>query len=215
MIRGQPKPPQIQQTPSAIASNPAVSSQPYQSRSPPTASPRQRPSSSRVNSPRVDYEYRYAEMRHNTIVPPTSGLVPRHSYGGYQPNFDTVNASPSDFYQQSMGSYSDPNVTVTTMDINSLYPPAFTPSTLTPPETVNFDPFAFTVPTFTFDSPPQEVASGSGQNAVQQEHVLYYFEHVRKMQFMFAGSNLVSNIIYSVSPKHLLVCSHTKILFSH
>jgi hypothetical protein len=75
---------------------------------------------------------------------------------------------------------------------------SFPPSTLSPPELGNFD-FSLTVP-FTFESQPQRVASSPGPNAVQQEHVLYYFEHVRKMQFIFAGSNLVTNIIYSVRP---------------
>jgi len=195
MIRGQPRP-HIQPNSQSMASNQAAHPQPYPSRSPPAASPRARPSSSGVNNPSSDYEYRYADMHHsrqNTLVPPISGLAHRHSYhGGYQP-------PPTSIYHQSAASYSDPNLAA--LDISSIYSPSsmsLTPSTLNPSETANFDPFTLTVP-FTYDSQPQEVASSCGQNAVQQEHVLYYFEHVRKMQFIFAGSNLVTNIIYSVS----------------
>jgi hypothetical protein len=187
-----------------MAPTPVVPSQPYPSRSPPSASPRPRPSSSGMTSPSLDYELRYADIHHsrqNTIVPSISGLSHRRSYrGGLQPNFEpTTVASSSQLYHQSTASYSDPNVA--TLDMSSLYSPApmsFT-STLSPPETENYDPFSLTIPTFTIDQ-PQGVASSSGQNAVQQEHVLYYFEHVRKMQFIFAGSNFVTNIIYSVSP---------------
>jgi len=190
MIRGQPK---INSTSQSTASSTTVPSRPYPLRSPPSASPRPRPSSSGVGSPSVD---RYAHSRQDTIVPPISGLVHRRSYhGGLQPS---VESTASQLYHQSTASYSDPNVA--TIDMNSLYPStsmSFTPA-LTPPETENFDPFPFTVPTFIIDQ-PQGIASSPSQNAVQQEHVLYYFEHVRKMQFIFAGSNLVTNILYSVS----------------
>lgn len=202
MIRGQPRP----HTNSGTSrSNPVVPSQPYPARSPPSASPRPRPSSSGVNSPSLDYEYRYGDMHHsrqNTMVPPTSGLIHRRSYHGgeLQPNFDLTTASSSHLYHQSAASYSDPNVA--TLDMSSLFPPVSMSfaSTLTPAETGNYDSFSLTVPTFTMDSQSHGVTSSSGQNAVQQEHVLYYFEHVRRMQFIFAGSNLVTNIIYSVSP---------------
>lgn len=185
----------MQSTSPSVASTVAVPSRPYPSRSPPAASPRPRPSSSGMNK---DYDYRH-HSRQNTVVPPISGRVHRRSYhGGFQPSFEPPAASSSQLYHQSTGSYSEPNVA--TLDMSSMFPStpmSFTSSTLSP-EIGNFDPFSLTVPSFPFDS-QLGVASSSGQNAVQQEHVLYYFEHVRKMQFIFAGSNLVTNIIYSVS----------------
>src|ERR1700733_8947827 len=193
MIRGQPRP-QAQSTSTSAASTTAIPSQPYPSRSPPAASPRPRPSSSSMNG---DNDYRH-HSRQNTVVPQISGRAHRRSYhGGFQPNVEPATTPSSQLYHQSAGSYSDPNVA--TLDINPMFPStdmSFPPSTLSPPELGNFD-FSLTVP-FTFESQPQRVASSPGPNAVQQEHVLYYFEHVRKMQFIFAGSNLVTNIIYSV-----------------
>lgn len=47
-------------------------------------------------------------------------------------------------------------------------------------------------------SPPPPVPFISGQNNVQGDHVIYYFEHVRKVQYMFAG-NTFTNATYSVS----------------
>jgi C6 transcription factor Pro1 len=192
MIRGQPRPP-AQSNPPSAASTVAIPSQPYPSRSPPAASPRPRPSSSSMNR---DNDYRH-HTRQNTVVPPISGRAHRNNYhGGFQPNVEPATTSSSRLYQTA-GSYSDPNVA--SLDINSIFPStnmSFPQSTLSPPEIGNFDHFTSTLP-FTFDSQPQ-VASNPGPNAVQQEHVLYYFEHVRKMQFIFAGSNLVTNIIYSV-----------------
>jgi hypothetical protein len=191
MIRGQPRP-HSQSTSSSTASGPVIPSQPYASRSPPVASPRPRPSSSGMKSP-DDYRH---HSRQNTVVPP---VVHRRSYhGGFQPNFEATTSSQ--LYNQLSASYSDPNLAA--IDLSSIFPPSslsFTPSTLSPPETGNFDTFSLTAPSFTFDSQLQGVASNSGQNAVQQEHVLYYFEHVRKIQYIFAGSNLITNMIYSVS----------------
>ncbi len=38
----------------------------------------------------------------------------------------------------------------------------------------------------------------SGQNSIQENHVMYYFENVRLVHFLFAG-NATTNITYSVS----------------
>jgi hypothetical protein len=50
----------------------------------------------------------------------------------------------------------------------------------------------------------QTPATFSGQNSfVQGQHVLYYFEHVRRMQYIFAG-NSITNITYSVCELSLI-----------
>jgi hypothetical protein len=49
-------------------------------------------------------------------------------------------------------------------------------------------------------APVHGLAPLAGQSAVHCDHVLYYFEHVRKMQYPFAG-NSVTNVTYSVSLK--------------
>jgi hypothetical protein len=57
-------------------------------------------------------------------------------------------------------------------------------------------------PQFHFDlpvsSPGHAFAPLAGQSTLQGDHVLYYFEQVRKLQYIFAG-NAVTNVTYSVS----------------
>jgi len=48
-------------------------------------------------------------------------------------------------------------------------------------------------------SPPPSVSLTPGHNNVQGDHVIYYFEHVRKIQNLFAG-NTFTNATYSVNP---------------
>lgn len=50
-------------------------------------------------------------------------------------------------------------------------------------------------------SPPAPLPFIAGQNNVQGDHVIYYFEHVRKIQLIFAG-NTFTNATYSVSFDH-------------
>lgn len=198
MIRGQPRTTVQSASSSARAavSPPVVPSQPRSAASTPAS----RPSSSGVqNSPNVEYN-RYSESRHNrqnsAHLAPISGLAQRRSYHGSssQANYEPTHAAPSHYYGMPAASYSDPSLT--SMDVNAMYPSpnaSYSPSSLTTPDAVNFDPFSLAVPAFAYESQPQSFSSISGQNAVQQEHVLYYFEHVRKMQFIFA-SNSVTNI---------------------
>jgi hypothetical protein len=46
-------------------------------------------------------------------------------------------------------------------------------------------------------SPTQGLALLAGQGSVQGDHVLYYFEHVRRLQYIFAG-NSITNVTYSM-----------------
>ncbi|KAG6851141.1 hypothetical protein H0H93_001021 [Arthromyces matolae] len=57
-------------------------------------------------------------------------------------------------------------------------------------------------PSFDFELRPSSPLTApisliAGQNTVQSDHVLYYFEHVRKIQLMFAG-NTFTNATYSI-----------------
>jgi hypothetical protein len=52
-------------------------------------------------------------------------------------------------------------------------------------------------------SPPPSVSLIPGQNNVQGDHVIYYFEHVRKVQNLFAG-NTFTNATYSVSSSYVV-----------
>lgn len=87
-----------------------------------------------------------------------------------------------------------------------LHPPFFYPQSVTPisssSDSLNLDlsqlagsqdPRLFEFPP---PSPPPPLPFVVGQNNVQ-DHIIYYFEHVRKTQFIFAG-NTLTNATYSV-----------------
>ncbi|KAJ6624041.1 fungal-specific transcription factor domain-containing protein [Mycena sp. CBHHK59/15] len=114
-------------------------------------------------------------------------------------------ASNSAFHQLPAASWSDPTIN-TPVDFNSSIfqydsPQSSTPgSSLIPP--LDFD-FAQLGNNGGFDfevrapSPEQVFPLFSGQNSLQENHVIYYFEHVRKVQYIFAG-NTVTNITCSM-----------------
>jgi hypothetical protein len=95
----------------------------------------------------------------------------------------------------------------------------FFPQDSSPPAPINthlYDYNPFTIPEMPVPSPTPtpSFAPLAGQSTVQGEHVLYYFEHVRRMQYVFAG-NAITNVTYSVRFHTMLrikVCSLTTIL---
>jgi hypothetical protein len=95
----------------------------------------------------------------------------------------------------------------------------FFPQSSTPPAPINphlYDYGPFTIPDMPVPSPTPapSFAPVAGQSTVQGEHVLYYFEHVRRMQYVFAG-NAVTNVTYSVrfhTMLHIKLCPLTTIL---
>lgn len=207
MIRGQPRTSLHSASPSSahpISPPPIVPSQSYPSRPSSTAShPGTRPTMNHSNS---DFDARYVDPRHSrqtAMAPPISSSVHRRSYHGPSPTglsgFEPQAPQPN--YHHLSASYSDPNLAA--LDLTSLYSPNSFPSasTLSTPETLNYDPLSFGVPSFPFEPQPQNFSPVSTQNTVQHDHVLYYFEHVRKMQFIFARGNLVTNTIFSVSAR--------------
>ncbi|KAJ7707437.1 fungal-specific transcription factor domain-containing protein [Mycena rosella] len=135
----------------------------------------------------VDYPYQYAQPRHNSMYPAMPG------------------ASNSAFYHLPPGSFSDPNIN-TPVDFNqSIFnnyesPVSSTPSsTQIPPLDFDFaqlgnDGFDFAVRA---PSPEQLAPLFSGHSSLQENHCIYYFEHVRKVQYIFAG-NTVTNVTCSM-----------------
>ncbi|KAJ7285217.1 fungal-specific transcription factor domain-containing protein [Mycena rebaudengoi] len=126
---------------------------------------------------------------------------PRHSMYPGMPG-----ASNSAFHHLPAASYSDPSVN--TIDFNtSIFQQYDSPQSISPAPGSNMIPpldFDFAQlgnGGFDFEvrapSPVQSLPLFSGQNSLQENHVIYYFEHVRKVQFLFAG-NTVTNITCSM-----------------
>lgn len=194
MIRGQPRPNAHSTSPTAQPR--VVPSQPF----PMMQTPGDSPPASGLNTPNPEYSYtgRRRPQTASTMPPPVASH--RTSYhGSFQSTgYDPSGGAPSQVYHQPASSYSDPGFS--NLDINTFFPGsavAFDSHSagLSTPESHSFD--FLTMPT-TYEPIPHEVPSATGPDALQTQHVLYYFEHVRKMQFVFAGSNLVTNIMYSV-----------------
>lgn len=198
MIRGQPRTNAHGST-SPSAPPRGAAPRPYPRRSPGGGSP----PASGLTTPNPEYRYNGRRRpQHAVTMPPP--VTHRQSYNGsYQaptPGFDVAGGS-SQMYLHPPSSYSDPSFS--NIDIASLFPTgplAFDPQAAgiaATPDSATFD-FSLTVPSAgPYEPLPQEVPA-AGPDPVQTQHVLYYFEHVRKMQFAFAGSNLVTNTMYSV-----------------
>ncbi|KAF7336814.1 Zn(2)-C6 fungal-type domain-containing protein [Mycena venus] len=131
----------------------------------------------------VDYSYQYA---------------PRHSMFPAMPG-----ASNSAFYHLPAVSFSDPSV-ASPVEFNANIfgaqqfdsPPG---STQIPPLDFDFaqlgnDGFDFAVRA---PSPEQAFPLFAGHSSLQENHCIYYFEHVRKVQYIFAG-NTVTNVTCSM-----------------
>jgi hypothetical protein len=115
--------------------------------------------------------------------------------------------SSSSFPHLPLASFNVPNIN--TVDLNSSFfhysPPSTTPISSSSANPLGFD-FQHVSTTqensgFEFDlhspSPAPNIPLLSGQNSIQGEHVIYYFEHVRKVEYIFAG-NAVTNVTYSL-----------------
>ena len=206
MIRGQPRTSAPTTSPSAqITSPPIIPSQSsYSSRPSSTTSSGRRPTSTMTNANTVDP--RYSNLRQNrTMAPPPSKLAQRHSYQG-SVSHSPYDASPqaSNFTLLPTASYSDTNLA--SIDLTSLYSPNFPAPQITTPDSLPYDHMSFGALPSQFENLQQHFPIV--QNTIQHDHVLYYFEHVRKMQFIFPRGNLVTNIIFSVSIHDLHIYSY-------
>ncbi|KAJ7170903.1 fungal-specific transcription factor domain-containing protein [Mycena crocata] len=142
----------------------------------------------------VDYSYQYAshQPRHNSMYPAMPG------------------ASNSAFYHLPAVSFSDPTINspneFSTNEFNTNIfnqfdsPVSSTPSsTQIPPLDFDFaqlgnDGFDFAIRA---PSPEQAFPLFAGHSSLQENHCIYYFEHVRKVQYIFAG-NTVTNVTCSM-----------------
>jgi hypothetical protein len=119
-------------------------------------------------------------------------------------------ASNSTFHQLPAASYSDPNLTG--YDLGTPFFQQYSPQTSSlGSEPHEFDFAGLGIPQnhgdFNFDvrppSPIQNIHTHSSSSASTQEnHVMYYFENVRKLHFLL-GSNAITNVTYSVSALNL------------
>ncbi|KAJ7762010.1 fungal-specific transcription factor domain-containing protein [Mycena maculata] len=137
----------------------------------------------------VDYGYQYQQPRHNSM-----------GYPGMP------GASNSAFYHLPAGHFSDPSITNPALDFNTGIfnefesPVCSTPgSTQIPP--LEFDFGDLGIDTFDFavrgPSPEQVLPLFTAHSSLQENHCIYYFEHVRKVQYIFAG-NTVTNVTCSM-----------------
>ncbi|KAJ7745738.1 fungal-specific transcription factor domain-containing protein [Mycena metata] len=138
----------------------------------------------------VDYSYQYAshQPRHNSMYPAMPG------------------ASNSAFYHLPAVSFSDPSI-ATPVEFNAnIFNPFDSPvssapgSGQIPPLDFDFaqlgqdDAFGFNIRA---PSPEQAFPLFAGHSSLQENHCIYYFEHVRKVQYIFAG-NTVTNVTCSM-----------------
>lgn len=175
---------------------------PSQSRPQPYSSaPENNTASSSSLSLDPEYRYHYAEPQHQSnMFPAMPGERTHKSLAMPTGSPSFVGASNSIFHQLPPPSFRD----------SVAHPIDPTPSIFRyPSRPVTPPPPAFnTFPHpggmhdhggFDFDLRPPSPALPpvSGQNSIQGDHVIYYFEHVRKMQYIFAG-NTFTNVTYSV-----------------
>ncbi|KAJ7476037.1 fungal-specific transcription factor domain-containing protein [Mycena latifolia] len=140
--------------------------------------------------PSVDYPYQYAQPRHNSMYPAMPG------------------ASNSAFYHLPGVSFSDPSIP-SPIDFNtSIFgghaahfdsPASSAPgSTQIPPLDFDFAQLGTDGFDFAVRAPsPEPLPLFAGHSSLQENHCIYYFEHVRKVQYIFAG-NTVTNVTCSM-----------------
>ncbi|KAJ7261731.1 fungal-specific transcription factor domain-containing protein [Mycena haematopus] len=132
-----------------------------------------------------------------------AGIDYSSAYQQYAPRHS---ASNSAFYHLPAVSFSDPNVASPDFNTSIFGPQQFDSpvssnpgSTQIPPLDFDFaqlgnDGFDFAVRA---PSPEQAFPLFAGHSSLQENHCIYYFEHVRKVQYIFAG-NTVTNVTCSM-----------------
>jgi hypothetical protein len=208
LIRGQPRSSLMHATAAPLLSS-QVSPQTYHQPSPSDIS-----SSSAIRFDPPDY-YRYFDApqehhRHNNnVMPGVPGKSDICCASSLTLTSELTGASNSGFHHISDSLFPDP-----AMNALELHPPLYQhPQAIAPLLTdslgIDFPPLVEPqdLGDFGFDvrppSPPPSVSLNPGQNNVQGDHVIYYFEHVRKVQNLFAG-NTFTNATYSVSPSYVM-----------
>ncbi|KAG6862511.1 hypothetical protein C0995_000059 [Termitomyces sp. Mi166 len=190
LIRGQPRTSHIYQNTSHMV-QPPIRPHPYH-----------RPSAPGVgtsSSSHYDLSEYYSYM--NTSQEQHPHPRPEHSEHTLVPGMHGT--SNQGFQQQIPDSlYTD----TSSLNALNLQTPFYYPQSLTPisssSSTMGTDVLDFSQETTGYDelsplTPAPTVPMIDRSNVVQHDHVLYYFEHVRKIQLMFAG-NTFTNATYSI-----------------
>ncbi|KAF8206156.1 fungal-specific transcription factor domain-containing protein [Mycena galopus ATCC 62051] len=137
---------------------------------------------------------------------PSYQYAPRHSMYPAMPG-----ASNPAFYHLPAVSYSDPNVASPVEFNASIFGPGQTQQQFDSP--VSSNPGSTQIPPLDFDfaqlgndgfdfavrepSPTEAFPLFADHSSLQENHCIYYFEHVRKVQYIFAG-NTVTNVTCSM-----------------
>jgi len=191
LIRGQPRTSLIHHHPSPVVPT-QIRPQAYHRSSAPETT-----SSSPLHFDHPDYGYRYVNTPHEQHHRRDHNTIP-----------GMPGASNPGFHQITDPSYTD--TTLNALDLQTPffpYPQSVTPisssSSLSTDVGVDFSQLGAPQEQGSFDfdlrppSPAPPVPFIIGQNNVQGDHVIYYFDHVRKIQLMFAG-NTFTNATYSL-----------------
>ncbi|KAG2076485.1 hypothetical protein BDR04DRAFT_1125605 [Suillus decipiens] len=173
LIRGQPKSSILQANSAGPSSTPASSSSVFASRHRPFQGSASSPGPSRVN-----------DLGISPFVDPLSDPTGISVFG------NSPQSAPVPLYTMD-GSYQRSNH-------NSPFSPSGSlPSRPSPVAEMRFN-VSFDDTTQNLYSPPMSSIADEG---LQMEHIFYYFEHVRQLQYAFAG-NSVANITYSLVLQH-------------
>ncbi|KAF8071856.1 fungal-specific transcription factor domain-containing protein [Lyophyllum atratum] len=190
LIRGQPRA-------SLIHHHPVVPTQ-IRPQAYPRASAPDSSSSSPLHFDHLDYGYRYVSTPQEQHHRQDHHLIP-----------GMPGASNSSFHPITDPLYTDASLNAIDLHttFNFTYPQSMTPlsssSSLSADVGLDFSQLGTSQAPGGFDfdlrppSPPVPAPSIAGQNNVQSDHVIYYFDNVRKIQLIFAG-NTFTNATYSI-----------------
>ncbi|KAG6841433.1 hypothetical protein C0991_011103 [Blastosporella zonata] len=181
LIRGQPRTSQHYQNSSAMIPS-QIRPHPYHRSSAPDIT-----TASSVRFGHSDYGYRYVNTPQERLTP--------HPHSEHNPVPDMPGTSNSGFHQIIDPLYTDPSLNALDLQAPFFYPQQPATPLSSSSSTIGTEIGAIDYSTgFGFDlqppsplPPPAPVLSNPGENT-EQPYVFYYFEHVRKIQFLFAGS---------------------------
>ncbi|KAG6884808.1 hypothetical protein C0993_008138 [Termitomyces sp. T159_Od127] len=187
LIRGQPRTSQVYPSNSYIGQT-QNRPHPYHRTSPPDAS------TSSYHYP-SDYRYMQGQHTHPRLEHSPHNLVSNiqgasnHGFQIPDPLYPTeTSMNPLDFYYSQSVTPSSSSSTTSTVGTDNIGPIDYPPSASSQETSFDFDLSPLT------PAPTAPIPITAGQNV---EDVIYYFEHVRKVQLMFAG-NALTNATYSI-----------------
>ncbi|KAJ7476180.1 fungal-specific transcription factor domain-containing protein [Mycena latifolia] len=123
----------------------------------------------------VDYPYQYAQPRHNSMYTAMPGDIP--SPIDFNTSIFNAKGHVSHFYSPTSSTPGSTQIPLLDFDFAQL-------------GTDGFD-FAVRAPSL------EPLPLFAGHSSLQENHCIYYFEHVRKVQYIFAG-NTITNVTCSM-----------------